>query len=127
MPIYTSIKMTIDVAQDSDLEMLLLKRDRETFTNQFDEAVSGTVDIATSTTYTVPMSHMGEGQFLYVETTQEVQLHFSGGSDNVSVKPATAGSKTRFMAEETSFTSLTIENLSATDEAPAVFFMVLGT
>jgi hypothetical protein len=127
MPIYTSVLMTLKVAQDSGLESLLLHRDREAITDTYDESVSGTVDIAASTTFTVPMTHLTEGQFLYVETTREVRLHFSGGVDDVPLKPATAGTKVRHLQERTSFTSLTIENAAATDEATGVFFMVLGT
>lgn len=128
MPIFTSVQLTLKVAQDAALSLLLLQRDRETITDQFDEHVCGTVDIAASTTFTVPLtSHITTGQFLYVETTREVVLHFGGGTDDVRVTPPAAGTKVRYLAERTSFTSLTIENEDGTNAATGVLFMVLGT
>jgi hypothetical protein len=127
MALYTSLLVTLKVATDSGLEKLLLHRDRETITDTYDESVQGVVDIAAASTFTVPMTHLTEGQFLYVETTGTLQLHFSAGADDVTIKPLAVGTKVRYIAERASFTSLTIENDDALVAVNGVLFMVLGT
>lgn len=127
MPIFSSVQLTLKVAQDVLLTQLLLHRDRETITDTFEESVSGTTDIAVSTTFTVPMTHLTTGQFLYVETTNPISLHFDAGTDDIRIAPPAVGTNVRYIMEGGSFTSLTIENESASVIASSVFFMVLGT
>ena len=127
MAIYTSLSLTLKIATDVELTKLLQGRDKEVITDTFDEYVGGVVDIAVSTTFTVPMTHITTGQFLYIETTNPIALHFSGGSDDVLVAPPAVGTKVRVILERASFTGLTIENQSALLVADAVTFVVLGT
>ena len=127
MAIFTTVELTVKAAFDAAYSRLILGRDRETITNTlFTESVENTVNIAISTTYTVQMSHLTEAQWLYVETTDEVLLHFDGGTDDIRVKPKASGTLVRVLYEGASFTSLTIENESASVEAAGVYFMILG-
>lgn len=123
MAIYTSVKMTIKVAIDADLTKLLLHRDSVTITDQYTESASGTVNIAALGVFTIPMTHLTTGQFLYIEAANNVTVELSGGG-SVSIVPSAAGTVCRFIGERLSFTSATIT--AGAVAADGVYYAVMG-
>ena len=90
----------------------------------------GPVSIVNGVPFIVPFQGVTTARFLFIETTGEILLVFSGGSEKITVKiPKLPTGQTDLLGRfdaDIEYTSLSIENPNVSGDAPCVTGYIYG-
>lgn len=110
---------------DADEKSVQFERQDKTLTsvvNTYDVENSGQIVLAASeANYTIPLGKVAHGNFLYIETDQELRIFLDGELTGHLIRP-TAGTKGKFMLHSYFSAAPVVSNIS-TSEANVAFFI----
>lgn len=118
-------QIVVVASLDADEKSVQFERQDKTLTsvvNTYDVENSGQIVLAASeTNYTIPLGKVAHGQFLYIETDQELRIYLDGEVGGHLIRP-TAGTKGK-LALHSYFSSAPIITNLSTSEANVAFFI----